>query len=124
MGADPGRADAPKIAVLGQGSIGRRHAANLLELGCEVVTFDPLATEFAAGARRCDSAAEALDTADAAVVASPNREDLVQIREALERGCHVLAEKPLAASLDGVDDVIAQARERSLLLAVAMNLRF
>jgi predicted dehydrogenase len=88
------------------------------------VVFDPVAAEVADGVERAGSASEALAAADAAVVASPTRDHLEQTRTALEAGCHVLCEKPLAVTLTGVDDVIALAQERSLLLAVAMNLRF
>jgi predicted dehydrogenase len=92
MGPEPGRGNALTIAVLGQGSIGRRHAANLLALGCEVMVFDPVAAEVAEGATRVETAEAALEAAQAAVVASPTSEHLGQVRAALEHGCHVLSE--------------------------------
>jgi predicted dehydrogenase len=110
--------------VLGQGSIGRRHAGLLRELGCDVVVFDPLAAQVAEGVERAASMDAALATAAAVVIASPTSEHLDQIRAAIEHGCHTLVEKPLAVSLDNVDGTIALARERGLILAVAMNLRF
>ena len=45
-----------RVAVIGQGSIGRRHATILLELGHEVTVFDPEpATAAPAGALRMES---------------------------------------------------------------------
>ena len=70
------------------------------------------------------SADEALEGAYAAVIASPTSVHLEQARLALEHGCHVLVEKPLATRAAGADGLQALALERARLLAVAMNLRF
>ena len=60
-----------KIAVLGLGSIGRRHAANFRALGCVVKTWDrePLARN--ADPAPCDTLAEALDGVAGVVIATP-----------------------------------------------------
>jgi predicted dehydrogenase len=111
--------------VLGQGSIGRRHALLAATLGHEVRGYDvrrdlaPLE-----GIGRATSETDALEGADAAIVASPPSEHLRQAHLALEHGAHTLVEKPLAPSAAGVGELDAHARERGLLLAVAMNLRF
>ena len=112
-------------AVLGQGSIGRRHAALLLEAGVEVVAYDA-----APGWRPQDGVAaaatpeEALQRADAAIVASPTSEHLAQARLALEHGCHVLVEKPLSTTSDGLGELRALADATDRVLAVGFNLRF
>jgi predicted dehydrogenase/RimJ/RimL family protein N-acetyltransferase len=114
-----------RVAVLGQGSIGRRHAAILRELGHEVVAYDPREEAPAVeGVERALSEPAALDGAVGAIVASPPREHLHQARLALDHGAHVLVEKPFAPSVDGVAALGALARERSLVLGVAMNMRF
>jgi predicted dehydrogenase len=103
-----------RAAVLGQGSIGRRHAGNLRDLGLEVVTYDP------ADPAGASSEIEALRGADVCVVASPSSEHARHARLAIEAGVPALVEKPLA--LDA-----AEARALEELggdLAVAMNLRF
>ena len=113
------------VAVLGQGSIGRRHARLLLEAGCDVVVYDPLAPPGGVtGVRRANSAIEALDNADAAVVASPSSEHLAQATLALEHGCHVLVEKPLAVAPAGTQALVERAAAAGLVLAVGFNLRF
>jgi predicted dehydrogenase len=73
---------------------------------------------------RASSIEDALSGADAAVIASPTSVHLEHAALALEHGCHVLVEKPLATSADGVAALLQTAEQRSRLLAVAMNLRF
>ena len=111
--------------MLGLGSIGHRHAANLVWLGCDVTTFDPAGGERAPrGARVVESESEALDAATAAVIASPTVLHAEQARRALERGCHVLVEKPLATDGRTAHELVELAAEVGRVLTVAMNLRF
>lgn len=112
-----------RVAVLGQGSIGRRHAGSLLALGHEVVAWDPTA-EIVAGVRRAQSAEEALSGAEAAIVASPSSAHAEQAALALEHGCHVLVEKPLALTVEHAAPLVEAADRGNLVLGVAMNLRF
>lgn len=112
-----------RVAVLGQGSIGRRHAGNLLELGHEVVAWDPVA-EVLEGVLGAPSSEAALTDADVAIIASPSSDHAGQALQALEHDCHVLVEKPLALTSAEADPILALAAERGLVLAVAMNLRF
>jgi predicted dehydrogenase len=116
---------APTIAVLGQGSIGRRHAELFAAEGCQVLAWDPVADRRdAPGVAYPATPDEALARADAAVIASPSSLHLEQASLALAHGCHVLVEKPLSISATGVSSLIEEARAASLVLAVAMNLRF
>lgn len=113
--------DAPiTAAVLGQGSIGRRHAGILAELGCTVRTWDPADDRPGSLAR----AEDALDGADVAVIASPSVHHRDQIGLALDHGCHVLVEKPPATTAEGLLDLSARADAAGRLVAVAFNLRF
>ena len=114
-----------RVAVLGLGSIGQRHAAILQTLGHEVRGFDPNdGAPTPEGALRAGSEQEALSHADAAVVACPPSEHLRQARLALEAGAHTLVEKPVAPQARGVSAIDLLARERGLVLRAAMNLRF
>ncbi|HXC23351.1 MAG TPA: GNAT family N-acetyltransferase [Solirubrobacteraceae bacterium] len=113
-----------RVAVLGQGSIGRRHAEIALALGHELTVYDPDPTVAPApGALTSASARECIERADAAVVASPSSEHVAHARMAIELGVPVLVEKPLA--LDGAHaaELDFLARERGTMLSVAMNLR-
>lgn len=113
------------VAVLGQGSIGRRHAGLLLEAGATVRVHDPaVSAPPVPGTTLATSPEAALEGADAAVVASPTSAHLAQARLALEHDCHTLVEKPLSTDPAGVDDLLRLARERDRVLAVGFNLRF
>jgi predicted dehydrogenase/RimJ/RimL family protein N-acetyltransferase len=113
-----------RAAVIGQGSIGRRHAALLLELGHEVAVFDPNpAVAAPPGARITASADECLDGADAAVVASPSSEHGADARRAIDLGVPVLVEKPLALDAAHAAELDYLAQGRGVMLSVAMNLR-
>lgn len=94
-----------------------------MDLGHDVVAWDPVA-EPLDGTECAASPEEALTTAEAVIVASPSSEHATQARIALEHGCHVLVEKPLALTASDVDPLIPLADERKLVLGVAMNLRF
>ena len=55
---------------------------------------------------------------DAAVIAVPTDLHHAIARECLERGVHLLVEKPLASTLEQADDLVKLARERNLVLQV------
>jgi predicted dehydrogenase len=83
-----------KVAVLGFGSMGQRHARNAAELGHEVRVFDVNRNHYPWAVGSED---EALDGAEAVVVASPASEHARQMK--LAAGSRVLVEKPVALSL-------------------------
>lgn len=95
----------PVVAVVGTGSVGKRHLTNLLALGCSGLAVDPRhdrrSEALAAGAI---DAFESLDRAIAAgatavVVASPPSFHVEQAIAALDVGLPVLLEKPVAPTL-------------------------
>ncbi len=113
-----------RVAVIGQGSIGRRHAAILLELGQEVAVYDPSPeVRTPDGVLRAASARECLAGADAAVVASPSSMHPADARSAIELGVPVLVEKPLALDAARAAELDCLAQQRGAMLSVAMNLR-
>ncbi|MGF1609137.1 MAG: Gfo/Idh/MocA family protein [Kiloniellales bacterium] len=117
-----------KVAVLGLGSIGRRHAGNLLAEGCRVVGYDPSAEARAEltglGGVAAESRAAALDGAEAVVIASPNAFHLDDMRAGLDAGCHLFVEKPLAHSERGVEALLERAAAAGRIVFAALNLRY
>jgi predicted dehydrogenase/RimJ/RimL family protein N-acetyltransferase len=112
------------IAVVGQGSIGRRHTEIALALGHELSVYDPdPAARSPAGVIAAESVTDCLEGADAAVVASPSSAHVAHARAAIELGVPVLVEKPLALDAAHAAELDLLARERGTLLSVAMNLR-
>ncbi|MEQ8603710.1 MAG: Gfo/Idh/MocA family oxidoreductase [Marivibrio sp.] len=111
-----------RLAVLGLGSMGRKHAANALDAGLDVAAFDPAGAEMDS-VKAMPSRSAALDWCDAVVVASPSwahRDDLAAI-VAAGRCC--LIEKPFADRSEGVAELLAQAAAAGNVVAVAQNLR-
>lgn len=119
-----------RLLVVGLGSIGQRHLANLLALGVDAAGLDPNPTARAQATARFgvpvfaeEEAAYALRP-DAAVIATPTTQHVAAAWRAIAAGCHLLIEKPLADRLDGLDDLEAAVRQRGLVALVACNMRF
>lgn len=117
--------------VLGAGSIGKRHIANLRHLGVEHLwVYDPQAERMAEararwGVRPFERLEEALAAGPYAVlVCSPPVYHIPQALAAARAGAHLFIEKPLAASLDGVDELLAEVETRGLRTLVGCNFRF
>jgi len=83
-----------------------------LELAPEAVTFT--------------DATQMLDSGllDIVVVSTPPNSHAHWARQALERGIHVVLEKPMALTADQCDELIALAAEQDLLLIVYQNRRY
>jgi predicted dehydrogenase len=115
------------MLVLGCGSIGRRHIANLgaLEVG-DVRVFDvDRARARAAGMTVVDD----LDAAwawppQAVIIATPTASHVELALAAVEHGCHVFIEKPLSHQLAGVRELEHAAARRGVTTLVGCNMRF
>jgi predicted dehydrogenase len=114
-----------RLGVLGTGAMGRNHVRVLSSLpGAELVgVYDPRREVAAAvagehGTRVFDGAEELAAAVDAMVVAAPTVLHAEIGCELLGRGLHVLVEKPLAASLDEADRLLAAAASAGRVLAV------
>lgn len=125
----PVRPSVGHVLVCGLGSIGRRHLRHLQELG--VARIDAWRTGRATlpdeGQPAPDHVYSSLEEALAAgpqavVVANPTALHLSTALAALRAGCHVLVEKPLSHSLEGLEALKAEATGR--VLAVGCNLHF
>jgi len=122
----------PRILVIGVGSIGERHVRCFQQTGQCVVSVcepnDSLRSEIAAR-YDCEAfvgidAAVASATFDAAVVSTPAQTHVPLARKCIEAGLHVLIEKPLSVSMDGIDDLAAEAARADRQVRVAYIYRF
>jgi predicted dehydrogenase len=123
-----------RIAVIGVGHLGRHHARLVptIEAATLIATVD-LIRERAESAAKGTSAQVLTDASallstgpavDAIVVAVPTADHLSVARPFLQRGVHVLVEKPMAASLDEADELERLACESNAILAVGHSERF
>ena len=78
------------------------------------------------GARFYDDSSEMMDKEqpDAVVIATPPTVHKEVTRQAAQRGIHVFCEKPMAATLEDCDAMIAAAQKNNIKLMVAFKHRF
>jgi predicted dehydrogenase len=118
------------VLVAGCGSIGRRHAANLLALGQRVVAHDPdgerrAAVERDLGVATFATLEEALaGSPQLTLVCAPPSCHLGVARQALAAGSHLFIEKPISASLEGVPALLSDAERAGRQVLIGYNLRF
>jgi predicted dehydrogenase len=120
-----------KLLVVGLGSIGRRHIRNLAALragdiyGCDPDETARTIARAESGAETLPELARALERRpDAVLVCTPTHLHLDTARAALAAGAHLFIEKPIAAALDGVSGLAAEARARRRVVLAACNMRF
>jgi predicted dehydrogenase len=119
------------IGVIGVGSLGFHHARILRDLdGAELVGVhdaSPARSELVGrelDVRTFASLGDLLGRVEAAVVAVPTSEHAPVALAALDRGVHLLLEKPIAASVEEADRILALAEERGVLVATGHVERF
>jgi predicted dehydrogenase len=122
---------AEKILIIGAGSIGRRHAANLSMLGCSIAVHDVAREHLQTVCKENGYTAVfdlpgALKTGDflAAVICTPNNQHISSAMMAVEAGLDIFIEKPLSDSMDGVGDLISSVRRSGCIAMAGFNLRF
>jgi predicted dehydrogenase len=120
-----------RLAVIGVGHLGKIHARLLSERDDVLLVgvADSDAANRAEVAAACNTIAVAdyrdlIDKVDAAVIAVPTFMHRDVALAFLNRGLHVLVEKPLAGSVREADDLVAAARRRKALIQVGHIERF
>ena len=120
-----------RVLVIGAGSIGERHLRCFQTTGrAEVAVCEPNGELRRAVARRYGDVAAYADFADAlddgftaAVVAAPGDLHVSMSTTLADRGLHVLCEKPLSTSLEGIGDLRAAVETRGVTFAVGYTWR-
>ncbi len=122
-----------KALIVGLGSIGRRHLDNL-----RCIAEDAHITVWrqSPGRREQGDAIPAADEVvydlagalaeepEVALLTGPATRHVETALALSRQGIDLFIEKPLADSLDGVDELLAECRRRSLVLMVGYNFRF
>lgn len=123
-----------KFAVVGCGYIGKRHASmimgnsncDLIAL-CDILPKEDLNLENYSQAlffESLDSLEEAKVEIDVVVVASPNGLHEEHALKALDLGCHVVIEKPMALSKVGCERIIFKALQKHKQVFCVMQNRY
>lgn len=120
-----------RVAVCGAGRMGKLHARVYgeipgVELAAVVDTDEKRAADVARehGGKPFRTIAELPDGIDAASVAVPTVRHLEVARPLIERGLPILVEKPIAATPDEAEQLLALARRHDCLVAVGHSERF
>jgi predicted dehydrogenase len=129
-----------KILLVGLGSVGQRHARNLRAVLGDTVELlayrarggglippgdTPTTPEAELGIRRVATLQAGLaERPDAVFVTNPTALHLEVARAAVDAGCHVFIEKPLADTWDGVEDFLGAVDRKGVVAAVGYQLRF
>src|SRR5215213_5657908 len=123
-----------RTAVIGVGSLGQHHARNYAELAKEgtsefvgVCDVDEKAAHAVAEKNGCQYFTDwraLLDKTDAVSIVTPTETHAEIACAFLEKGVHVLVEKPIARTLEETDKMIAAAQVTGAMLMVGQLERF
>ena len=120
-----------KVLVIGVGSIGERHVRCFQLTGRATISIcdiNAALVQQVAERYGIDQTYHDFDSAlagrhDAAVIAAPAHLHVPMARKLAEAGVHLLIEKPLSTSLDGVDELARLIAQRQLTVVIAYVLR-
>jgi len=115
------------VLIIGVGSIGERHLRCFRATGRAEVSFveinadlrRTLAERYGVRSVHANLETALAERPDMAVIATPAPLHVPMAIRLAEAGVHLLIEKPLSTSLDGVDRLRSLVRERNLVAAVA-----
>jgi predicted dehydrogenase len=120
------------VLIVGCGSIGKRHARVLNGLGVKDLRgCDPSAEQRASllaqvpTVKMSESYQEGLrDAPDTVLICTPPWLHIPQAKQAIQAACHVLSEKPLSDSTEGIDDLVTLAEQHRKKLMVGLCFRY
>lgn len=121
-----------KILVVGYGSVGRRHAANLQHLGCNNLIFlrsgrPDVIDQTPPPGEQISDVTEALALGvSAAIIATPSALHLDAALPLAEHGCHLFIEKPVTTDCDieRCEKLISIVQKQDLVTMIGCQFRF
>jgi len=121
---------AVRVGIVGLGGIGHHHADRLIDHNAELVGGVDINGEARRrfnetyGVSTYEDNAELHSVADAVLITTPNRFHEQYAVDALEAGCDVLLEKPLAHTLESAGRIVEAAHNAEGFCMVGFNNRF
>jgi predicted dehydrogenase len=121
-----------KILIVGVGSIGKRHLGILMDMGMkDIVVCDNQKTRLEEvqnvypELRGSEDYAETIKEGfNVVFICTPPHLHTDIMAKAVDKGCHVFCEKPLAMELKGFDEIERKAGEKDLVIMVGYVYRF
>ncbi len=119
------------ILIIGAGSIGERHLSNFLQIdgiSCSVAESNPItlkriASEYPLQATYADYKHAPIARFDGVVICIPTHLHISAARYVVDAGAHLLLEKPLSMTPDGLEDLLLLLERKRTILSVAYTLR-
>jgi len=118
------------VVIVGLGSIGRRHLQNLRNLG--ITNFTAVRT-YRGTLNDNDMPGVVIETdltkalsarPDAVVIANPTSKHLAVALPAIEAGCHLLMEKPISDSMQGIEELEKVVKKSGRQVVMGFQFRF
>jgi predicted dehydrogenase len=128
-----GRNDVVRFGLIGCGRIAQSHLQALATIPEARLTVavenrkpagEAVAEEYKCALYADHSDPKIAEQVDAVIVCTPPNLHHDIVRHFLERGVHVLCEKPLTIAAQEARDLVAQARDRELVLMMASKFRY
>jgi len=120
-----------RIAVIALGSIGRRHLRLISQIRPEIEIivvrsgYGPAWQEEKLATKIVTSVEEAIQWGiQAAIVSSPASLHLEQAIKLAKSGVHLLIEKPLSNTLEGIDELLKTGNENGIIVQIGYVLRY
>ena len=120
-----------RALLVGLGSIGRRHLSNLNSIApaSDITILRQPSKRDEKPEAKFNRLVFHIDEAlamqpEVALITGPSSLHVETALALARAGTHLFIEKPLSNSLDGVDELLAECRSRSLVLMVGYNFRF
>jgi predicted dehydrogenase len=123
--------ESKRVLIVGVGSIGLRHLRCFQNTGRTTMSFcevnaalrEKVAAEYQVERHFADLESALADPYDAAVICTPAHLHIPMATRLAEAGIHVLLEKPLSTSIQGIDNLREILTKRKLKSAVAYVMR-
>ena len=120
-----------KVGVVGAGGLGYHHVRLFRDIaGAKLVGFHDTNAERVAkvvaelGVKHFDSLDALIAASEALTVVVPTKAHHAVAKRAIEGGKHVLIEKPIAATLEEADDLLAAAKKSGVIVQTGHVERF
>lgn len=120
-----------KIGIIGIGFAGQLHSKVIEMLDTNIVYYvydvTPNAAQEFAKAHKCqavNSLEELYKKIDAVIIATPTFTHYNLVMEAIQKGKHILCEKPMAVRLSETEEMLEMSRKKNKICAIGFNYRF